>query len=497
MVGVPGRSKACVTCLKRKKRCDLEKPFCGTCRKARVECGGYHRPRIFINNTMNDHNKQLTKKERGISTSTNISMSKGRSSSGSGSSSDTDSNRSSPDNGSDVALLMSLARSAYQTKYMDMWWRLYLPNGQRLSQSVRGNTMGGWLAVIHELNFGEPVLEKALVAMSVTAVGKQEGDLYLKEEGRKLYGKALQSMTVAMKDPKRAMSDGVLTAVRLFSFYESLFGQSENAAEQAQSWQVHNAGDLALVASRSPYSFISGYAHLLFCDGRTHLTMSCLRRRKRLFLAEPEWKTIPWLKIEKTPRDHLLDVMMDMTGLFEDTDNMKVCPNPVEKEVLRQQLIDGFLALKHGLLSWQKLHAPNYLPTYTADDLPDKVHPEDLADAHLMTLFWATSIVACSNLDALYAPHGAEYHVKWDLDEFCGHIVRTLPFFGHPSMGLFRQHVAVYPTTVALHYICAAGPRRLVDERRILADSLYNPSLAGVRHFIVSMKDNSPVDFLK
>ncbi|KAL3448954.1 hypothetical protein BJX65DRAFT_52384 [Aspergillus insuetus] len=489
MVGVPGRSKACVTCLKRKKRCDLEKPFCGTCRKARVECGGYHRPRIFINNTMENHNKQLTKKERGTSTS----MSTSRSSD----SSDTDSSRSTPSSGSNVALLMSLARTAYQTKYMDLWWQLYLPNGQRLSKVVTSNAMGGWLDAVHEMNFREPVLEKALVAMSVTAVGKQEGDPFLKEEGRRLYGKALQSMTVAMKDPKRATSDSILTAVRLFSFYESLFGQSENTAEQAISWQVHNAGDLALVASRSPYSFISGYSHQLFCDGRTHLTMSALRSRKRLFLMDPEWKTIPWLKRDKTSRDHLIDVIMDMTALFEDTDKMKVCPDPLEKELLHQQLIDGFLALKHGLRTWQTLHAPNYHPPTNSDDLPDQVSPEDLTGAHLMTLFWATSIVACSNLDALCAPDGAGYHIEWDLDAFCGDIVRTLPFFCHPSMGLFRQHIAVYPTTVALRYICAVGASRLVDERRILADSLYSPALAGVRHFVISMNDSSPVDFLK
>jgi hypothetical protein len=225
--------------------------------------------------------------------------------------------------------------------------------------------------------------------------------------------------------------------------------------------------------------------------------MSALRSRKRLFLMDPEWKTIPWLKRDKTSRDHLIDVIMDMTALFEDTDKMKVCPDPLEKELLRQQLIDGFLALKHGLRTWQTLHAPNYHPPTNSDDLPDQVSPEDLTGAHLMTLFWATSIVACSNIDALCAPDGAGYHIEWDLDEFCGNIVRTLPFFCHPSMGLFRQHIAVYPTTVALRYICAVGASRLVDERRILADSLYSPALAGVRHFVVSMNDSSPVDFLK
>uniref|UniRef100_A0A8H7NGK1 Zn(2)-C6 fungal-type domain-containing protein n=1 Tax=Bionectria ochroleuca TaxID=29856 RepID=A0A8H7NGK1_BIOOC len=41
--GVKGRPQACVTCSRRKKRCDLQRPSCGQCRKSCIPCGGYNR----------------------------------------------------------------------------------------------------------------------------------------------------------------------------------------------------------------------------------------------------------------------------------------------------------------------------------------------------------------------------------------------------------------------------------------------------------------------
>ena len=43
MVGIPGQSKGCVTCRKRKIRCDEGKPTCLTCFRSRRTCEGYHR----------------------------------------------------------------------------------------------------------------------------------------------------------------------------------------------------------------------------------------------------------------------------------------------------------------------------------------------------------------------------------------------------------------------------------------------------------------------
>ncbi|KAL4957814.1 hypothetical protein BDW69DRAFT_205523 [Aspergillus filifer] len=481
MVGVPGRSKACVTCLKRKKRCDLEKPFCGTCRRARVECGGYHRARIFINNTIDNQNMQVVKKEQTMSRHTR------ESSSSSDSSSEFRSQL-------EIALPPTLARSAYQARYLDLFWRMYLPNGEALSVEVKQIALGKWVDAIYDLQNSDPVLKKALVAMSVSAVGKQDNNRVLKEEGRRLYMNSLQALSVALQDPKRASCDAILTAIKLCSFNESMFGQNDGEIRQIRNWQAHNAGEIALVSMRSPWSFISGYAHDLFADGRSTLAMSYMRMRKRCFLADEEWRTIPWLEQPKNPRDHLMDILLDLTGMFEEIDTMKATTDIFEKEFSRQNLLDGLCQLQQGLLTWQLLHAPHDFEPVTKKQ--ENVAPHDLACAHIMTTFWATVIIVVSNLQAICLP-GEDLANIFDLDLCCANIARTFPLFIHPAMGLFRTHITTYPMTVAMHYVCAAGAQRLTEERRILADCLYDPALSGVRQFIGNMKDEFPMEFLK
>ncbi|CAK7217383.1 hypothetical protein SCUCBS95973_003130 [Sporothrix curviconia] len=48
MVGVPGRSKGCNTCIQRKVKCDGGQPVCGNCKKSNRLCTGYKRPVAFV-----------------------------------------------------------------------------------------------------------------------------------------------------------------------------------------------------------------------------------------------------------------------------------------------------------------------------------------------------------------------------------------------------------------------------------------------------------------
>lgn len=119
--------------------------------------------------------------------------------------------------------------------------------------------------------------------------------------------------------------------------------------------------------------------------------MSCLRGRKRCVLAEPQWKTIPWLQQEKSPRDHLMDIIAELSGIFENLDVMKTCDDPFEKERLKQQIIDGLLQMQQDLVTWQLVYAPDYeIPT----KIPEEVSPQQVIGCHLMTFFWATVIIA-------------------------------------------------------------------------------------------------------
>lgn len=94
-----------------------------------------------------------------------------------------------------------------------------MPNGQP-SPTMRKATAGGWVDAVQDLYRSESVLKKTILALSVSGVGRQENDRSLREEGSKLYASSLKELTVALKDPRRGLSDGILTAVRLASFYE-------------------------------------------------------------------------------------------------------------------------------------------------------------------------------------------------------------------------------------------------------------------------------------
>ncbi|UNI24896.1 hypothetical protein JDV02_010615 [Purpureocillium takamizusanense] len=50
MVGVPGRSKGCSTCRRRKKGCDRRLPSCSQCLRLGLPCGGYSRDLVWVTN---------------------------------------------------------------------------------------------------------------------------------------------------------------------------------------------------------------------------------------------------------------------------------------------------------------------------------------------------------------------------------------------------------------------------------------------------------------
>ncbi|UNI25005.1 hypothetical protein JDV02_010715 [Purpureocillium takamizusanense] len=51
MVGIAGKSKACLDCKRRRVKCDFTAPLCLRCAKAGIRCRGYERPTIWVNRT--------------------------------------------------------------------------------------------------------------------------------------------------------------------------------------------------------------------------------------------------------------------------------------------------------------------------------------------------------------------------------------------------------------------------------------------------------------
>ncbi|KAL7940870.1 hypothetical protein V8C42DRAFT_355946 [Trichoderma barbatum] len=51
MVGIPGKSKACRDCKRRRVKCDLTLPWCMRCVKAGITCQGYQQAILWVNST--------------------------------------------------------------------------------------------------------------------------------------------------------------------------------------------------------------------------------------------------------------------------------------------------------------------------------------------------------------------------------------------------------------------------------------------------------------
>jgi hypothetical protein len=53
MVGVAGKSQACHDCKRRRVKCDLRRPNCFRCIKANIDCTGYKKELVFLNQEFN------------------------------------------------------------------------------------------------------------------------------------------------------------------------------------------------------------------------------------------------------------------------------------------------------------------------------------------------------------------------------------------------------------------------------------------------------------
>lgn len=166
--------------------CDFRRPVCGQCHKLGIECTGYTRQRLFVNMTMQNS-----------ATKPSIPCAAG-----------------------DIALPDSLARSAYEDKYLGMFWESYLPGSRALSAESVRSTLGGWTNTIQDLYLTENVLRKALLAISLGTVGRRYGEKWMTEQALVLYVAALQDMSTALTVPSKAKGDALLTASKLFSLYE-------------------------------------------------------------------------------------------------------------------------------------------------------------------------------------------------------------------------------------------------------------------------------------
>ncbi|KAK0724087.1 hypothetical protein B0H67DRAFT_679798 [Lasiosphaeris hirsuta] len=455
MVGVPGRSKACTTCKKRRKGCDLQRPVCGRCRKGGLVCEGYARPRAFIN-WAPPKGAPLT-----VGHTTEIVLSHG------------------------------LMRSAYEEKLLGLHWETYLPNGRDFCCSAEiCRILGGWTTVVRELIATDTLLKKSVLALCLTTVARRDGVVWMAEQGLSAYISGLQEMAAALQVPSRARSDALLCAAKMFSLYEAIHGIDRKERDaQAKSWLTHCHGEISIVRLGGPSRYQFGRAHRLFADGRLHQISVALRTRKRSFLADAEWKILPWKWHPKTIKDTLLDIIADTTELLEELDALNACSNPDDKEWRRVGLAEKCWLLDRALVAWQASSMPTLaeLGEQAVAASDDSVSADALAAAHIPTLYSTACLIVYTTLAAVVEPY-VVMPARTNPKTHCRDILSGVPIFFHPAVGTFRAHLATLPIAVVLAVINMAGPGVMEEERRLLRGILARPEAAGIGRLLHSMQ---------
>ncbi|KAL2174082.1 uncharacterized protein P884DRAFT_250583 [Thermothelomyces heterothallicus CBS 202.75] len=434
MVGVPGRSKACITCRKRRKGCDLERPACSQCRKAGLQCEGYSAPRVFVISTPE-------RRRAGYST-----------------------RRDSP-SGPDA----DGCSTEEERRCLDLFWEAYFPAGQPIPSAASRSYVCAWTETARRFYRDDDSLRYALWANCLLTTGRRHGAAWMLREGSKAYGKALGDLRRSLQaSPHRVRVDVPIATIKLLAMFEVGMGAGEPKAEDAQQhWQRHYAGELALFVARTPVAHVDGELHDVFADERVDMVsfvaerdgLDQVLRRERLVLSTPEWKTIPWRAIPKDYKDILVDALVDIPGLVEDFDKMRLCAEEPRRSHLRLDLVRKCRILDRQLQTWVGLltRLGAKVGEHSCLDPTGKDLVTHVAQVHGMSLYWAASLVLYTILRLVSGPR-ARLPEHADPPEHARNLVAAVAILLEPGSRLYGRQNAALPLEIAWQYADALRP---------------------------------------
>ena len=232
-----------------------------------------------------------------------------------------------------------------------------------------------------------------------------------------------------------------------------------------------------------------------YAERQPQQAIAALKARKRSVLSYVEWKTVPWRHQRKSPKDLLIDILVDIPSLLEDVDIMQACKDANSKEEQRQRLLGRCYLFDRRLAEWYSSQwpdgtsPPSYRPNTPLGEVCS-LKLEDLSSAHLMTLYWSTCLALYITMPlVLGAGDALPEHA--DPRIYILKITDTLPLLLHRDVGVFRLHLATFPMGVVYKCLQAMAPDEMVEQRIILAKLFEQPESVTMSKFISSMESNA------
>ncbi|CAG8022385.1 unnamed protein product [Penicillium olsonii] len=222
---------------------------------------------------------------------------------------------------------------------------------------------------------------RALSTVYFAKTNKQAG---LMRKGARLYADALRLLRAKIQS-QEAIGDDVLIAIILLGTYELI------CLTHPRAWISHYEGLAKLIALRGPYRHQSGIGLAIMPTIRSCIAIGYIVERKRCFLEEPAWKTIPWAKQglhSKTPTDLLHDVLCDIPGILEDLSSALVRdPNVPGNLDFTSRFIPRVLSTLDTLYSW-RWNWESQFPKSTFITNPIKYNDIPLLPSPFKSIIW-------------------------------------------------------------------------------------------------------------
>ncbi|XEU97564.1 hypothetical protein FSHL1_002850 [Fusarium sambucinum] len=479
MVGVPAKVGGCSTCRRRKKGCDKKKPFCQRCISAGYVCEGYDQPHIWINTT----SKKLatyTKAHNPI--------------------------RAPAESGS-ITLCDSLVRSARDTKYIGLFLSAYLPNGRMLSSTTSQLSPVGWVRYHEYLSGSEKSLQLITLAHGLAALAERDDNQQLRTKAFEAYRAGLGETAMAIRDPKRATSNGLIAAVRFYRFYEIRYGAKGVVAsgpkQQIDSYKAHSDGEMAIFQAKGPCGYWEGPARHLLADSRVVSYIHCVTERKRSFFSEEDWMLLPWKNRKKSPLDLLTDVLVQIPGLLQDLDLLRdLDPSEVETYEAAEKLVRQCLQLERILVKWKDImpDAFHLLDSTVVGrrELPSLQTDEDIAVLQPSYLYWSCCIILYTTMyfsrqhvdmpevlareaQVPFAHQGErQFEHPRNPTLYAHKILYAIPLCHQSQCGSYAVLASTFPLGIAIRYLTASPyfPHEGEDQPVILESSFMERFMA-------------------
>ncbi|KAL4883548.1 hypothetical protein BJY04DRAFT_26848 [Aspergillus karnatakaensis] len=167
------------------------------------------------------------------------------------------------------------------------------------------------------------------------------------------YNTGLQSFRRLLQGSASDSTPELVVISLIFTLFEA--SQQQPTRIYSSGWAGHLAGALTLLQRQGPARFqIDGY-HAAFKKLREMTILFVLSKQECTFLAEPEWMEVPWDVINKTRRDYLLDIAMQITTIYA---LLHSDPSPDDYlgiQTQHRQLLDDLHSWRQ---SWLEAEAP-------------------------------------------------------------------------------------------------------------------------------------------